>query len=70
MECMLKRSPNDRSGHENENFRPCYQWQCARCGWNPEEAARRKRQKLVTGSDGLRHMVVSKFGGDRHDTGH
>ena len=51
MKCLLNRSPDDRTGHENEHFRPCYQWQCARCGWNPEEAARRKKQKLVTGSE-------------------
>ena len=71
MECILKRSPNDRSAHENATFRPCYPWQCARCGWNPQEVRRRKQQDLVTGKDGLRHVVVSKptFRGDTDDTG-
>lgn len=69
MACILKRSPYDRTGHENASFRPCYPWQCARCGWNPEEDARRRKQKLVIGEDGLRHMVVSQFGGvTPHDT--
>lgn len=67
MACMLKRSPYDRSGHKNATFVPCYPWQCARCGWNPEEDARRRQQDLVTGEDGLSHMVVSQFGGGNQD---
>ena len=31
---------------------------CERCGWNPEEKARRKALPLVKGADGLYHKDV------------
>ncbi len=35
---------------------------CARCGWNKREAARRKRLPLVRCADGLRRKLVGGLG--------
>ena len=32
---------------------------CGKCGWNPEEQARRKALPLVKGEDGLYHKDIS-----------
>lgn len=33
---------------------------CARCGWNPEEHARRQALPLTENDDGLRHKDISQ----------
>ena len=33
---------------------------CARCGWNPEEHARRKALPPTENADGLRHKDISQ----------
>lgn len=44
--------------------------ECDRCGWNPEEAARRDKQLrhngLAEGADGLRYLRIRRIrrGGD------
>lgn len=33
---------------------------CARCGWNPDEHARRQALPLTENADGLRHKDISQ----------
>lgn len=33
---------------------------CARCGWNPDEHARRQALPLTESADGLRHKDISQ----------
>ena len=57
MSCKLNLSPYEKTRYSR--VYPCYESQCATCGWNEQEHKRRVSRGLVIGSDGLRHMTVS-----------
>lgn len=54
---ILNVSPDDYCSRGEKKLAPVL---CARCGWNPEEHARRQALPLTENADGLRHKDISQ----------
>lgn len=59
--CQLGYDPT--KGSPKDNPARCAPEDCPRCGWNPEEAARRNAMALTLHPDGLKGLVIPGRGG-------